>query len=509
MKQYETFELRFEGKRLTEGWASIDLAASFTHGGETRTVKGFYDGGGQYVIRFLPEQPGEYAWRVTGAVSAEGKASCEPANGLRGPVRAVGEHFEYANGGLFLPFGTTVYALASQDDALVEETLRSLQAAPFNKVRMCVFPKHYDYNRNEPPFYAFEKRPDGGWDTSRPCIAFWHRLEGILKRIQEMGIQIDLILFHPYDRWGFASLPRESNLEYLDYLLRRLSAMPGVWWSLANEYDLDQKSLAEWEEIEEYVAAGDPYRHLLSCHNCMCFWDFSRENVTHCSIQTKALTEIPRWIKRYQKPVVIDECCYEGNLPHLWGSIPAREMVRRFWRCCASGGYCTHGETLLAGNDILWWARGGTLRGESAARIAFLRRIMESLPGPLAPSDGGLAAWAQLSETEIMEKAPAEARDFLRLFAASVRRMEDRDKWLQLAAEHCWEAHCGEDAYLLYCDLQCYSEQTLRLPEHRRYRVDVIDTWGMARSTVLENACGDTRVPLPGREGMAILAVSK
>ena len=36
-----------------------------------------------------------------------------------------------------------------------------------------------------------------------------------------MGIQVDLILFHPYDRWGFAAMSQHDNLVYLDYLLRR------------------------------------------------------------------------------------------------------------------------------------------------------------------------------------------------------------------------------------------------------------------------------------------------
>lgn len=511
MRQYETFELRFTGEKLADRWASAGLNAAFTCGGETKTVRGFYDGDGQYAVRFMPEKPGEYDWKISGAVNAEGKETCLPAEGKHGAVRAVGTHFEYADGSLFIPFGTTVYALASQDDALVEETLDSLRAAPFNKIRMCVFPKHYDYNHNEPPCYAFEKRADGSWDTGRPNIAFWHRFESILARISDMGIQIDLILFHPYDRWGFASMPQKDNLEYLDYLLRRLSALPGIWWSLANEYDLamDHKSLADWEEIEEFVAADDPYHHLLSAHNCMCFWDAARPSVTHASIQTKALTEIPRWIHKYQKPVVIDECCYEGNLPHLWGSISAREMVRRFWRCYASGGYCTHGETLLSSDEILWWARGGKLKGESPQRIAFLRQVMESLPGPLDPGDGGFLAWAQQPEAEAQEKIPEEMRGFFRAFATSIRRMEDQDKWLHLAGEHSWEAHCGEEAYLHYCDLQCYGQQIMRLPADKQYRVDVIDTWNMTRETVHENASGDTLVLLPGREDMAVLAIRK
>ncbi len=512
MRQYETFELVFSGPEPSGSWACADLSAVFTCGAVVKTVDGFYDGGGRYVVRFLPEEAGTWRWKVTGCLEAEGEEVCGTARDGRGPVRAVKTHFEYADGTFFMPFGTTVYALASQEDALVEKTLESLKKAPFNKVRMCVFPKDYDYNKNEPPCYAFEKRADGSWDTDRPDPVFWQRFERILDRIGAMGIQVDLILFHPYDRWGFARMSREDNLRYLDYLLRRLAARPYIWWSLANEYDLnmDVQSLAGWEEIEEYVAAHDPYHHLLSCHNCMCFWDFSRPNVTHASIQTKALTEIPRWIRRYGKPVVIDECCYEGNIQHLWGSISGREMARRFWRCCASGGYCTHGETFLSGDDVLWWAKGGVLKGESPRRIAFLRGIMESLPGPLEPSDGSFTDLCRLEEKEFrtaLSSVPEGLRKFMVLLAGSIRRMDPQDCFLHLAGEHTWTARCGEEAYLTFCDLQCYSRQTIRLPENKTYRVELIDSWEMTRTVLCENAAGETELSLPGKEDMAILAV--
>ncbi len=510
MRQYEMFELVFQGSRLEDRWAQIDLTAEFTCGDIRKAVKGFYDGDGRYIVRFLPRIPGEWHWRVFGAVSAEGKEACAPAKDCHGPVRAVDTHFAFADGSLFFPFGTTVYALAHQDDALVEQTLETLKAAPFNKVRMCVFPKHYDYNHNEPPFYAFEKRPDGSWDVNRPCIAFWRRFENILRRIQEMDIQIDLILFHPYDRWGFSKLPQKDNLIYLDYLLRRLSAWPNIWWSLANEYDLnmDVKSLADWEEIEDYVAKNDPYGHPLSNHNCMCFWDATRKNVTHASLQTKGLSEIPRWIREYKKPVVIDECCYEGNLPHFWGSISGQEMVRRFWRCCASGAYCTHGETFLSDDDILWWARGGSLKGESPKRIAFLRQIMESLPGPLSPREDNI--WSVvLREGEDLERAlsslPEDMQDFWRRFSDSIHRMSLEDRTAHLGGEHAWESHCGEEAYLTYFDLQCYGEQTVSLPEDKTYRAELIDVWNMTRETIAEGVSGKTHLKLPGKDNLALL----
>ena len=144
MRQYETFELTFQGDTLSENWAQIDLTAEFTCWDITKTVRGFYDGEGRYIVRFLPEQAGTWHWKVTGCVEAEGEEVCEKAQGQHGPVHAVETHFEYADGKLFIPFGTTVYALASQEDALVEQTLESLKATPFNKVRMCVFPKDYD-----------------------------------------------------------------------------------------------------------------------------------------------------------------------------------------------------------------------------------------------------------------------------------------------------------------------------------------------------------------------------
>ena len=111
-------------------------------------------------------------------------------------VRAVDTHFEYEDGTYYYPFGTTVYALAHQSEELMEETFETLKHSPFNKVRMCVFPKHYQYNNNEPRFYPFQKGPDGSWDTEKPDPNFWNNLEKCIRRLDDMEIQCDLILFH-------------------------------------------------------------------------------------------------------------------------------------------------------------------------------------------------------------------------------------------------------------------------------------------------------------------------
>ena len=47
----------------------------------------------------------------------------------------------------------------------------------------------------------------------------------------------------------------------------------------------------------------------------------------------------------------------------------------------------------------------------------------------------------------------------------------------------------------------------MELPQTGKYRVDVIDVWEMTRKNVLEEVNGSVQVPLPGKTGMAVLAV--
>ena len=510
MRQYEMFELSFQGAQPEGSFADIGLEAVFCCGGEEKVVKGFYAGDGVYKVRFLPEKAGSYSWKVTGVAEQEGEALCESAaESCHGMVGAEGMHFAYEDGTLFYPFGTTVYALMHQEDRLVAQTMESLKAAPFNKVRFCVFPKHYDFNHNEPPCFAFEKREDGSWDVDRPCFAFWEALEERLRQLNGMGIQGDLILFHPYDRWGFANLSKEDSLVYLDYLLRRLGACPNLWWSLANEYDLmDNYQWQDWEDLAGFVAAHDPYGHLLSNHNCFGYWDFTQPEITHCCIQDVNVNEVPELHRQYGKPVVFDECRYEGNIVHNWGNISAREMVHRFWTAMVYGGYCTHGETYYSEDQVLWWARGGVLKGESPARIAFLREIVESLPGPLEYVSEGLGALTT-EQIEEMKKTglPEEAKDNF-LAKGLIRMPKERIKGFILRHRPCL-AHCGEEAYLRYFEKECTSVGEVTLPETGLYRIEVIDTWEMTRKTVKENVNGTVKFDLPGKEGMAVLAVKQ
>jgi hypothetical protein len=51
------------------------------------------------------------------------------------------------------------------------------------------------------------------------------------------------------------------------------------------------------------------------------FYDHGKPWVTHCSIQHNDLLKVPEWMQQYGKPVVVDECGYEGDVLRRWGTL--------------------------------------------------------------------------------------------------------------------------------------------------------------------------------------------
>ena len=258
---------------------------------------------------------------------------------------------------------------------------KTLAEAPFNKMRMCIFPKDYSYNKNEPVHYPFEGKPPKDWDFTRFNPEFWRHFEQRVQDLLDLGIEADIILFHTYDRWDFENMDAENDDRYIRYAVARLAAYRNVWWSLANEYDfMPAKEESDWDRFFQIIRDHDPYQRLRGIHNGRRWYDHNKPWVTHTSIQTSNMAQGIRYRTQYGKPVIYDECRYEGNIPQGWGNITAEEMVQRFWAGTVSGCYVGHGETYKHPEDLLWWAKGGVLRGESPPRIAFLKDFMADAP---------------------------------------------------------------------------------------------------------------------------------
>lgn len=489
-EQYKIFEVDLKGTAAGNPYQEIWLKAAFTNENDTVEVNGFYCGNGNYKVRFMPNTPGTWtAVTRSNDQMLHGIAltcECTPASkGNHGRVRLLKEvqpkseateeskfHFAYEDGTRFQPFGTTCYAWVNQTEEVQEQTLKTLKEAPFNKVRMCIFPKYYTYNTTNPERYAFEGNEEDGFCFEKFNPVFWERLEQRIAQLDELGIEADIILLHPYDKWGFAKMGKETDIFYLKYAADRLCHFKNVWWSMANEFDLlPWKSVEDWELYARVVMGRDPYGHLRSIHNCVEMYDQTRPWITHVSVQRidvyKTAEMVSEWRELYQKPIVVDECAYEGNINFGWGNISGEEMTRRFWEGCIRGGYLSHGEVYVQHPQI-WWAHGGELHGTSPERIRFLKEVMEDTPADAAP---------------------------LRLTPEN--------------HEANWDVPClckeDDNSYFLYY-FGFFKPlfRTYELPQGCSYEIELIDTWNMTIEKLPGVYSGNIRIEMPEKMYMAI-----
>lgn len=466
------------------------LVAEFRSGDKTLVVPGFHDGGNVWRIRFSPPETGVWTWRTKSDVSAlngmDGQVSAVAATGANhGPVGVVETyHFAHADGTAFRQVGTTSYGWTHQPAAKRAQTLETLKAAPFNKLRMLVFP-NADVATNDGLMpYVKTGAGDRDWDSARFDVAFFQRLDAAVSALCEMGIQADVILFHPYDsRFGFPEMQAEADDRYVRYVVARLSAYRNVWWSLANEFDLlKTKTDADWDRLFQVVQGADPYGRLRSIHNLHRLYDNRKPWVTHSSVQNGSAvlsdTTAETYRSVWEKAVVFDEVCYEGSLDQRWGDLTGPQMVRAFWHGLVAGTYVGHSECFPVDGGF-WLGEGGELRGESWPRLAFQKTVMEEGPRP---------------------------------------GLEPIDKW--------WEQHLGGVAgryYLRYFGDAAPTEWALDVPRNEimggeKFRVDVIDTWNMTvepqPGVITLSRKADTRyyfndpekptLALPGRPWMAV-----
>jgi hypothetical protein len=514
---WATHELAFAGPKDGNPFVDVSFSAVFRHGLREVRASGFYDGDGRYLVRLLPDETGAWTYETRSSAPAldglTGSFEVGPAKaGHHGPVRVSDRHhFRHADGTRYINLGTTAYAWNLQGDALETQTLTSLAEAPFTKIRMCVFPKHYRYNEVEPPNYpfvlletgsnawdgSFNNGKDAGWrfDFTRFEPAYFRHLEQRINDLAAIGVEADLIIFHPYDRWGFSKLRPEEDDRYLRYLVARLSALPNVWWSMANEYDLmPQKTPQDWERFIHIVADNDPYGHLLSVHNCFKVYDHSHPRITHASIQRSSTAQSAVWREKYGKPVSIDECCYEGDIGELWGNISGPKMVRRFWDGTVNGGYVTHGETYGNPTDTIWWAKGGRLIGESVARIAFLRRILEAGP------DEGLDPVKSTGAYRIAIQGGLDNVSMPQLFSAPA----GEEDWPRVSS---WWPTAGQPHryYLSYMGENTPSEFDVAVPPGERYSATLIDTWDMTETLLSPAVMRGDRLRFAAKPYLAML----
>ena len=123
-------------------------------------------------------------------------------------------------------------------------------------------------------------------------------------------------------------------------------------------------------------------------------------------------------------------------------------------------------------DNILWWSHGGELHGESPAKIKFLKKIMDETPAP------GLKPWEKCGSDEV---------------AAAV----DKN----------WDSVClhdGEEFFLYYYGFSRPMYRNYVLPEGKKYKLELIDTWNMTVEELPEVYEGKIRIRMGARQYMEV-----
>ncbi len=494
MKRIELYDfIEFKYK------AKMQIFGEFFDGEKTKVINGFKISDKEYVVRFMPDKVGEWEYRIFGGIKDSGSFECVKNSGNNhGRVITKELTFCYEDGSKYFPVGTTCYAWVNQSEELINETIKSLSEAPFNKIRMCVFPKSMPYNNNEPEFFPFCKDGQGNWDVSKPEFRFWDRLDKCLSALRNLNIEADLILFHPYDKWGFARMNLQSNLAYLDYCISRLSCYRNIWWSIANEYDtVIAKTMKDWDAFGDKLLKNDPYRHLTSIHHCFVLYP-ERDWMTHLSIQSRNERKIPLWKKEYNLPVIFDEFGYEGDIEFEWGNLSAFEVINKAWTVSVLCGYVSHGETFHRDNEVLWWAKGGKLYGQSPARFKFLKDLIYEI-GVMQPYG---------THPNHNPNGAVENPETYKIYNDCMNSLSEIDRHEVHLNETILMSH-NEDYRLRYLARTCSAFVHEVLPMNGKYKVEVLDVWEMTRKKVLDDVNGKVKIPLPAKEGIAILISRK
>ena len=141
----------------------VQWSATFSQGEKRVTVPGFWDGGGTYKVRFSPPTTGEWRYETRSSTPGlNGQSGAftvtAPTANNHGPLEVFESfHLRHADGTPYHQFGTTCYAWIHQPRELQAQTLETLAASPFNKIRFCVMPS---------PDWALTGTFGGRWPTS-------------------------------------------------------------------------------------------------------------------------------------------------------------------------------------------------------------------------------------------------------------------------------------------------------------------------------------------------------
>jgi hypothetical protein len=274
-------------------FADVKVDATFVApDGRTHTMPAFYDGDDTWRVRFRPDRPGPWTYRIASwplndALAREGSFEVTPrtARGILEATPGQAWGFAYESGEPAFLLGDTVYNLFGMahcgGDVAGYLERRAGQGFNVFRARLPVSPFHPPNGYST--WQNMRTWPWGGSEQSprfdRFNLDYFRTVDQVVARAEDLGVGFEMIM----EAWGFefpfnsrsVFVPEWEEL-WLRYLVARYDAYNSVYfWTLQNEYEFYPNG--DWRHnpvadrwamrVGRWVKQLAPHGHVVSVHN--------------------------------------------------------------------------------------------------------------------------------------------------------------------------------------------------------------------------------------------------
>ncbi|MBK7931738.1 MAG: DUF4038 domain-containing protein [Bryobacterales bacterium] len=395
-----TFTARVEGNPF-----EVDLRAEF-HGPDGRqlTIPAFFDGNGQWKVRFSAPVPGEWTMRTLSPVAAlHGKTESIQARPnthrhTHGALRVDPlhpYHFQFEDGTRFFLMGYEADWLWGADmldpqRKVMHRLIDQIAARGFNYVIVNVYAhdtrwcpgKVNEWDYGPAPVYPWEGT-NGKPDHERLNPRFFQIYDGMMEALREKGV-VAHIMFKVYNKqvnWPAAGSAAEAR--FFRYVTARYQAYPNIVWDFAKE-SYNEKNNQLQHNLMELVRSTDAYRHMVGVHDDDIYeWDPKLGATLDLRIDQQH-TDWEQMIAfdraHRRRPVVNVEYSYELGVEPLpthsnVNQVDWKLNLVRAYRILFAGGYIAYYY-----NNTAWDIVKPDPEPPGMARFQILKQLFESVP---------------------------------------------------------------------------------------------------------------------------------
>ncbi|MBN8731475.1 MAG: DUF4038 domain-containing protein [Acidobacteria bacterium] len=395
-----TFTAQVEGNPF-----AVDVRAEFNGpDGRQLAIPGFYDGNGQWKVRFSAPAPGEWTMRTLSPVAAlHGKTESIQARpnthrNTHGVLRVDPlhpYHFQFEDGSRFFLMGYEADWLWGADmldpqRKLMRRLIDQIAARGFNYVIVNVYAhdtrwcpgKVNEWDYGPAPVYPWEGTNDKP-DHERLNPRFFQIYDGMMEALREKGI-VAHIMFKVYNKqvnWPAAGSAAEAR--FFRYVTARYQAYPNIVWDFAKESFYEKNNQLQ-RNLMELVRSTDAYRHMMGVHDDDIYeWDPKLGatldlRIDQQHVDWEQMIAFDRAQRR--RPVVNVEYSYELGVEPLpthnnVNQVDWKLNLVRAYRILFAGGYIAYYY-----NNTAWDIVKPDPEPPGMARFQILKQLFESVP---------------------------------------------------------------------------------------------------------------------------------